>query len=477
MTTTHIFILATVALSVLSEKSANIQKVTKWISSVASDYKHNEQLSKGYKDSSKDSERSETLAFTYDSDIREHMISVGLQETNKGFSLNFYDAKAADLKKEFTYNQKLLDLEADAFKELIHRMVERPDTKINFTTLEDVIKRTGEEFGNLYSVLSYPENHVVQTFSSENIIVAVCDYSIDRTIIDSETEKSDFTINGKCQAYLENKKIEEVNISVSMFDDKGTSQIKNLLSKISSVKLYVNNLTDVAKALISVLQASGFTKISVPRISMINNTDYRAVVNMTYKNTNMTAVIDFLGSATPIGKYQLRIQTNQNLPGKLNVDLPDKDLDFTRQSTEDLKKMFEDLKLSDVEHSRYKDIIRVYKNAHKETFGSEDSPYSAYSFKEQFKEEKKTNFFYSTFNVSPTIVLNMTLDSISAGKTLCTFVYEEKGHDIKISYEVPALGIRSKYDIPLQDYDFDVVSQYVDMIVKTTYDNIDARKE
>lgn len=447
----------------------DIENAEKIIVKAADEYQINEDLSDKLSNFKNSKTMGKTLVFTTKSNYHEHMISVDLQKKKENLLMEFYDAKSNDIKKEIKFDEQIMNLEAGALKELIFRMVERPDAKVNFKMIEELIidiLQIDTSLNHRYIVEKESVKIILQSAES---IVAIFQILIEKQTLNEEIERNDFMLKINFSTYVAQNQLKTFDFKFSMFSPESIKEFSKQIKSLGPSKNYFNNLSEAAHILNEVVRSQGFKEIHEIKLDPVNGGDlHKLNISMKYNKSYLLAQLIYINTENSIGSYELNVFKNDDgYKKEINEgDEPIKQVTFTRQTKKELKEFFTELKLHELQNIYHKEVIEKFKQVYAQTFAKE---YSTFSLKESIDEDNG-NKFYKYFSKNKRTVKASVVSQNPENHKLCEFTYYENEEFITLSFNVPEFNIISDYKFQFDDYDFSFVGQYIQTIVESSYE-------
>jgi len=227
------------------------------IRTAADEYDINEESLNQSSYAKKDNALSKTLTFTTKSKFHDHMITVDLIANNDKLGLNLYNAKSNAIKKEIIYDRGVFEMQKSGLKELVHRMVERPKSKVAFKMIEDVLADIMPKFNSLAYTKEVTEDGMRLKFMGHESVVALFNIIYGQRKISEDPERFNCALDVIFDISTVNNKPDRFNFGIDVFNEESTNKWLQTI-KLTNIDEYFNNLCTVA---------SIYTKASDSKIS------------------------------------------------------------------------------------------------------------------------------------------------------------------------------------------------------------------
>lgn len=445
-------------------QKADTNFATSIIREAAGDYLLSDSLSKQLSHYTNSKVPGTTLVFTIDSEFHEHMFSVDLEAKDDVLALKIYDAKSNEVRKDIKFDKDILTIEKAPLRELFHRMLQKPGTKVSFKMMEDLIKELIPMFPLLTHTLTIDTitQKVKLSFISNESTVAVFDMYIEEVLISRELEKFDYVLHVDPQVSIGNKKIFNTPYKFSMFDSKVSFDILDALRKIPTVPLFSNDLLDAAKLFIKTMQAVGFKDLA-EKFTMINGVKTPQII-MKFNKSYVITNIHYVPNADGVGQYSMEVfkALGSSLDNLVPYEKPEAVLDFTRMLQTDLRMKFEELDLKKLQTTYHDEILNKFQEEYNKVILPRFTDYPL--IRSPVEQTLKKQMF--SFNSTPDRKIKASIAALNRAKiSFCEFDYLEDAGKIALNMRLKNHDIIFNLGFDVDKYDFAIIEVYIEKVI------------
>jgi hypothetical protein len=309
-----------------------------------------------------------------------HVIDTMIRKDEKGFKYGFLNGKKANVVKDVKdYYEEEIDLQADAFKELVSRLIVLGDSYyekevIYFNTIEDVkqkILALQDERSRLTIDEEIIDKQVFLSLKSQNEVIALFSLTINK-----DTNSNDYFIDIQF-TISKDKKESSDSVRINMFE-KDKSQFDISMSPITKnleMKKYINNLNEAVIDFQKFMK-NYFEYISLTEASNVSPSLVKKVFKLTFEKQSADVEIVYIppvhGGEYKVGSYQITVLRDGSKFSEIKFQR------MTIKAYEEylkalgLDKLFEDL-WTKIKRIFMEKFIRKYETTYPDTFFTESS--------------------------------------------------------------------------------------------------------
>ena len=444
-------------------------RAVKTIESAADDYVLSDRLSNELSAFKFDTGLAKTLVFTTNSKFHEHIASVDLQVKKETLNFSIYNVKSNLVKKSINYDARIFEIQKAGVKELIHRMVEKPNQKVGFRMIEDTMMDILPKFEKLTYKPEISDTGVKLQFFSYESTVAIFDIKFNGVQTRDKPKRYNYTLDVSYDISVRNNDPDNFSYSIDIYKEDSGHKLLSTINDTKDLKNYFNNLCTVASVYIDAMTELGFKDIQkIEEETEEGKGDHQITVIMRFYRTHILTRLKYDPKKGTVGTYSLATFKVLNLTSdELALDKEVlAQLEFTRHKISDLKDLFKNSNVINKLNLYHLDILEKFKEIYRSTY---EISYDNLKLKEDIEVANGNNLF-GLIKLDDDRKVNMVVTSTDHDSfEACRFEYAEEKGMIEIRFKDGFADDFSSYRFRIDDFDISTVTEYIFMVVANSY--------